>query len=250
MLSPIVRHFVHLPAFNSFNTCDMRICGLRRRSVHARSRRHPIFKSALVVCLFLTLCSRRSRMCSLILDATWLPAGPCRDGRTTARWAMSLQTPELCFPQVTNDCRCNRRSHLSAGPLEAPARIKSARLRLRLSRAPIALDRGVGLQSFAQGGRGGVRMGASWRAPMVRTFLWPQHGWSFGAVGHWGPARYRLGRSSSIQPLDLHRLYVGLSASQTDRSCTKTANLRTPRTGIITQHAHHTPMEVPLSVFV
>ncbi len=102
MLSPIVRHFVHSPAFNSFNTCKMRICGLRRRSVHARSRRHPVFKSALAVCLSLAFCSASFADVLVNLDATGLANGPLATWTNTGTISSNFTSAGNVVPRVTN----------------------------------------------------------------------------------------------------------------------------------------------------
>jgi hypothetical protein len=104
MLSPIVRHFVPLPAFNPTNTCDMKSCGLRRRSVNARSRRHPIFKSALAASLSFALCSAAFGEVLVNLDATGLAPGPLATWTNTGTISSNFTSATgagTAVPQVT-----------------------------------------------------------------------------------------------------------------------------------------------------
>jgi len=81
----------------------MRSCGLRRRSVHARSRRHPIFKSALAVALLFALCSASFGDILVNLDATGLANGPLATWTNTGTISSNFTAVNAnAVPQVTN----------------------------------------------------------------------------------------------------------------------------------------------------
>ena len=176
----------------------MRICSLRRRSVHARSRRHPVFKSALAASLSFVLCSASFADVIVNLDATGLPAGPLAIWTNSGTLGDIFTNAGPVVPQVTTIAGGTGISFIGGtgggagthyvGPV-APASVTSSSNRTIEAWVynPSAQAEEV---VFAWGRRGG---------PDGSNVSF-NHGTdaTFGAVGHWG-AGPDIGWAGQIQ---------------------------------------------------
>jgi hypothetical protein len=193
----------------------MRICGLRRRSVHTRSRRHPIFKSALAVSLSFALCPASFADVIVNLDATSLPAGPVATWTNSGTLGDVFTNAGPVVPQVTTIAGGTGISFIGGtgggagthyvGPI-APASVTGASS--RSVEAWVYNPSPQGEEAvFAWGRRGGPDgSNVSFNHSTDATF---------GAVGHWG-AGPDIGWANQIQfSRWTYIVYTWDSASQT-----------------------------------
>jgi hypothetical protein len=169
----------------------MRTCGLRRRSVHTRSRRHPIFKSALAISLSFALCSASFADVLVNLDSTGLANGPLATWTNTGTISSNFTSAGNVVPQVTTVAGVKGVSFILGttgpngthyiGPVAPPSVAGSN---------PRTIEAWV-YNPNAQKRGDGFRMGSAERAPRFELFFqsWHQRGfwsrWTLGSARHW-----------------------------------------------------------------
>ena len=161
---------------------------MRRRSVHARARRHPVFKSALAVSLSFALCSTSFADILVNLDATGLANGPLATWTNTGTISSNFTAVNAnAVPQVTTVAGVKGVAFIGGttgpngthyiGPVAPPSVTGTSS---RTIEAWVYNPNAQGEETvFAWGRRGGAPDGSN---VSFNHSVDP----AFGAVGHWG----------------------------------------------------------------